>query len=182
VYVVGVVLLGLGITLLIMGGVALVAGAPVVGGLVCIGCVAVPMIIGGIALVRRVEDRAKGRGVPSAECLAAGAKPTGVTGVLDQVRKFDLNQLNWVGWLLLLGTFGFVFAEAAALVWIWPAGWDQRLTELVALPMLFLAIGFFTATRWLLGQLGVSIYRRRRGHAESSDAADRGDMQTFRDV
>ena len=173
VYVVGVVLLGLGITLLIMGGVALVAGAPVMGGLVCIGCVPVPMILGGIALVRRAEDRITGGDMPPAERPAAAE--VGPTGILDRVRAFDLNRLNWVGWLLLLGTFGFALAEAAALVWIWPGGWDRQLAQLVAPLMVVLAVGFFAGTRWLLGQLGVSIYRRERGRAEPSAAADRGD-------
>jgi hypothetical protein len=176
-YVVGKVLVGLGIALLVMGGVALVAGAPVIGGLICIGCVPVPMIVGGIALVRRAEDRARGGDVPPAECpVTAGVERIGITGILDRVRAFDLNQLNWLGWLLLLGTFGFALAEAAALVWMWPGGWDRRLAKPAALVMLFLAIGFFAGTRWLLGQLGVSIYRRERGRAEPSAAADRRGM------
>jgi len=72
-----------------------------------------------------------------------------------------LNRLNWVGWLLLIGTLGFVGAEVAALVWLLgPGGWDRRLAKLAALPMLLVAIGFFVGARWLLGRLGVSIYRR----------------------
>jgi hypothetical protein len=172
-YVVGVVLVGLGITLLIMGGVALVSGAPVMGGLICIGCIPVPMIIGGIALVRRAEDRITSEDVLPGERLATTERepPTGISGVLDRVRAFDLNQLNWVGWLLLLGTFGFALAEGAALVWMWPDGWDRQLAKWVAPPMVFLAVGFFAGTRWLLAQLGVSIYRRKRSRAEQDTAA-----------
>jgi hypothetical protein len=176
VYVVGVILLGLGITLLIMGVVALVAGAPVAGGLVCIGCVPAPMIIGGIALIRRAEDRIAGGGARPAECPAAAeVEPSGITEILDRVRAFDLNQLNWVGWLLLLGTFGFALAEGAALVWMWPGGWDRRLAKLVSPLTVFPAVGFFAGTRWLLGQLGVSIYRRERGRAEPDSLPSSGD-------
>ena len=181
-YVVGMVLLGLGITLLFLCGVALIAGAPIIGGLICTGCVPVPMIIGGIALLRRVEDRAaQSLGevpvAPQPQVQGTGS-PTSEVGsrLQDFMLNFDLNRLNWVGWLLLLGTFGFVGVEAAALVWIWPGGWDRRLAKLTAPVMIFLAVGFFAGTRWLLGQSGVSIYRRRSKRAEPSAAADRGGM------
>jgi len=173
-YVVGVVLIGLGITLLIMGGVALIAGAPVIGGLICIGCVPVPMLIGGIALVRRAENRTKGGGVQTAECPAApGSAPV---GIWERIRDFDLNRLNWVGWLLLLGTFGFVGVEIAILVWLIDLGeWDhRRAMKVAATPMVLLAVGFFAGTRWLLGRLGVSIYRRQSDRAEPDAAADGG--------
>jgi len=173
-YVVGVVLIGLGITFLIMCGVALSAGAPVIGGLICIGCVPVPMLIGGIALVRRAEDRTAGGGVQPAECPdVPGSTPV---GIWERIRDFDLSRLNWVGWLLLLGTFGFVGVEIATLVWLIDlGGWDHRLAmKVAALPMVFLAAGFFAGNRWLLGRLGVSIYRRQYKEVETGAATDGG--------
>jgi hypothetical protein len=164
-YVVGVVLLGLGITLLVMGGVALIVGGPVIGGLICIGCFPVPMIIGGITLVRRAEDRINDQGVPPAECRATlGSAPVGFR---ERIVYFDLNQLNCIGWLLLFGTFGFVGVEIAAVVWlIDQGGWDRRLAVQLSAPaMFFLAVGFFAGIRWLLGQWGVSICRRQSNRA-----------------
>jgi hypothetical protein len=124
------------------------------------------MIIGGISLVRRAEGRAKGSGVSPAECPAALASAP--VGIRERIANFDLNQLNWVGWLLLFGTLGFVGGEIAVLVWLINLGeWDRRLAMKVsAPPMVFLAIGFFAGTRYLLGQLGVSIYRGQSNHAE----------------
>ncbi len=178
-YVLGKVLLGLGITLLIMGGVALVFGAPVLGGLICIGCVPVPMIVVGIALIRRAEDRARNSGVmPATEAnddLAVAQRvPTGITGIRQRVQMFDLNSLNWIGWLLLLATFGFALAVAAALVWMWPDQWDRQYKKLAGTIIFFMAIGFFAGTRWLLSRLRVSIYRQERDHAEPGDEADGG--------
>jgi hypothetical protein len=84
--------------------------------------------------------------------------------------------LNWVGWLLLFGTFGFVGAEIAALVRLLgppgPGGWRHWQAKVAAPIMVFLAIGFFASIKWLLGRLGVSIYRRQGKHVEPSAAAD----------
>jgi hypothetical protein len=159
---VGVWLVGLGITLLVMCVFPVAyASTPgeLIGWLACAGLVPGSLICVGIALVRRAEDRARGGESLPDECPAT--PDVGRVGILDRVRAFDLNRLNWVGWLLLLGTFGFVGAEITVPVWlIGGGGWDRRLAKLAAPLMLFLAIGFFAGTRWLLERLGVSIYRR----------------------
>ncbi len=151
----GVWLVGLGVTLLVMCVFPVAAAkttGELLGWLACAGLVPGSLIWIGVALIRRAEGRVEDAGPPP-----DGAGPA---GLLDRVRDFDLNRMNWLGWLLLLGTFGFVLAEVAALVWVWPGGWDRGLAKLAALPMLFLAVGFFAGTRWLLGRFGVSISRR----------------------
>ncbi len=180
-YGVGVVLIGLGITLLVMGGFALISGAPVISGLICIACVPVPMLIGGIALVRRAENRIETGSVQPTERVAE--PESAVVGIRKRIAEFDLSRLNWVGWLLLLGTFGFVGVEVAILVWLIEQngfeqnGWDRRQAIRVAgTAMFFLAVGFFVGSRWLLGRLGVSIYRPQGDHAEPGATAEgRGD-------
>lgn len=160
-YIAGVFLLGLGIAVLPMCVAALVhAPGPdhVIGFLVCTAVVPVPMIVVGIALIRRAEDR-----VTTGDSMPVGspARPrAGPAGVMDRALAFDLNRLNWAGWLLLFGTFGFFGAEVMAVGWTWPGGWDRRLVKLVAPPLVLLPIGFFAGTRWVLARLGVSIYRR----------------------
>jgi hypothetical protein len=163
--VVGMVLLGLGITLLILCGIALVnaKGLPmVVGFLVCTGVVPVPMIVGGIAIIRSIEDRAAQRldELEAEPVEEVAGNP--VSRTLTRARRFDLNRLNWVGWLLLLATFGFVLAEAAVFaLTLGDGAWGGRVgTRLLGLGMVLLAIGFFAGLRGLLRVLGVSIYRR----------------------
>src|SRR5262245_29928949 len=122
----GIFLLGLGITLLIPSGFALAHSTSfgqVIGWLICTGIIQVPMIVGGIAIIRRVED------APASGIVGRGNEPVAdrpssvipeagdpVGRALAQVRGFELNRLNWVGWLLLLATFGFVIAESFILV------------------------------------------------------------------
>src|SRR4051794_36579509 len=103
----GVVMLGLGITLLIASVVATMAVAQegdyrvVLGFLACAGLVPVPMIVLGIRAVRRAEDGGNPPRHPDpAPVIAAGRNP--IRHALARVRAFDLNRLNWVGWLLLL--------------------------------------------------------------------------------
>jgi hypothetical protein len=90
--VVGVFLLGLGMVLLPGSAIALLHAegfSQVLGFLVCTALVPGPMILAGIALIRRVEDRWQSPGT------AGGNRGW-----------FDLNRLNWVGWSLVLATFG----------------------------------------------------------------------------
>ncbi len=133
------------------------------------------MIIGGIALIRRAEEQIKGGSVSSPESLAAPA------GIRERIRDFDLNRLNWIGWLLFFGTLGFFGVEIVALVWLIERGeWDRRLAIKIAAPlMVFLAIGFFASIGWLLGQLGVSIYRPQRNHAQPPPATSNQDKATL---
>jgi hypothetical protein len=108
------VLLGLGITLLIPAGCAKDVDE-VIGFLVCTAAIPVPMIVAGIVLIRRAEDgfatEADADTTP-APLAEEPADPVG--GTLARVGAFNLNRLNWVGWLLLLATFGFVVAGAGA--------------------------------------------------------------------
>ena len=165
--VIGVLLLGLGITLLIMSAVALVAIghegdlAAAVGCLVCAGLVPVPMIIGGIAIIRRVEDDTMHQSEELTPAPAAEEPENPFSRPLARMRTFELNRLNWIGWLLLLATFGFVLGEAGVMVLVLEDGaFEGRVgRRLIGLGMLFLAVGFFTGLRWLLRVLGVSIYR-----------------------
>jgi hypothetical protein len=162
--VVGMFLLGFGICLLIPSGVALYYAEgilQVIGFLVCTGLIPIPMIVGGIAIIRKAEDAAAQEAgwTEEAEEQATG-NPVGRT--LERARQFELNDLNWVGWLLLLGTFGFVVAEAFILARLFENdAWGGRpVNRLIGLGMVFLSIGFFVGLRWLLRVLGISIYRR----------------------
>jgi hypothetical protein len=163
----GIWLLGFGIVLLIMDGVALASVntlEEVVGFLVCGALVPVPMIAGGIALVRRAEERER-PGTPEPPRVPSAGRPQALRyeyrgDWLQRVRTFDLTRLNWVGWLLLLATFAFVLAEAGLLVLLLGDWGNRPAAKVVAVPMLLLALAFFFGVRWLLGKLGVTIYRR----------------------
>jgi hypothetical protein len=167
----GIVLLALGIVLLIPCGIALLYSkglGQMVGFLLCTALLPLPMIIGGIAIIRRVEDShvmnmRRDAESPVAE-LPSGPKqgePAAPSQKLE-LRNLDLTRLNWVGWLLLFGTFGFVVGEAGIMVLVSEAGgwwadpWPRRGVGLVGL---LLAVGFFVAVKWLLRLFGVSIYR-----------------------
>jgi nitrate/nitrite transporter NarK len=159
----GMFLVGFGITLLIPSGIALGYAhglAQVIGFLVCTALIPVPMIISGIAIIRSAENTGARRiKVPDRVVDVDAADPVG--GILARMRRFDLNRLNWVGWLLLLATFGFVIAEAAVLAMYFGDQFKERRIEAraIGLGALLLAIGFFAGVRWLLQALGVSIYR-----------------------
>ncbi|MCS7022811.1 MAG: hypothetical protein NZU63_13410 [Gemmataceae bacterium] len=157
-YLFGVFLIGFGIVFLIMGVVALsTADSSLVAGLICIGCFSVPMLVSGIWLVRRAESRRQGETVSQAP--PATAIQPGLIGILQRAQALNLSQLNWVGWLVLLATFIFVLAEAFALTSIWrDITLVHQLKRLIALTMLFLAIGFFAGIRWILKKIGISIY------------------------
>ncbi len=161
----GIWSLGLGIWLLLPSGLAVAysrSWGEVIGFLACAGLVPVPMIVGGIVLIRRAEDaQARDAEAPPHDSEAEEEPGGRESGVLARVRAFDLNRLNWVGWLLLLATFAFVLGEAAVVALMVGNGWWDRVsTRLVSLPLAFLAVGFFVSLRWLLGLFGVSIYRR----------------------
>ncbi len=161
--VLGMFLLGLGITLLIPSGFALSSAndlSQLLGFLLCTALIPVPMIVGGILIVRRLEDRAA---PPPEDPEDARVPETGdaAGSTLARMRGFELNRLNWIGWLLLLLSFGLVIAGSLLGALAFGNGaWGGRATaRIIALPLLFLAIGFFAGLRWLLRKLGVSIYR-----------------------
>jgi hypothetical protein len=77
-----------------------------------------------------------------------------------RVRVLDLNTLNWIGWLLLLGTFGVALAGAGLAALFHERGTLGGTVEPWVVPgILGLTAGFFFGIRWLLGLFGVSIYR-----------------------
>lgn len=196
--IVGMFLLGLGIMLLILTGVALTSVTrltEVIGFLLCMGFVLIPMIVGGIVIIRRVEDKLDkppppgpvdlsrwGRraganprttveppvpNLPSLEHQTAPPQPSSPIAkepshrILKRMRSFELNRLNWIGWLLLLTTIGFAIAETVILPQVLEnKAWSGRLgTRWIGLGMAFLAIAFFVGLRWLLRLFGISIYR-----------------------
>jgi hypothetical protein len=159
------ILLGLGIVLLVMSGipffVAVKGGSIVgiVGAVVCTGVIPIPMIVGGIASIRSAEDNAS-RQIEDPRSLAEMSKDP-VGNVLARSGGLDLNRLNWIGWLLLFATFGFVVGEVVVLTILLGEGiWAIKgRARLVALAGLLVAIGFFAGVRWLLRALGITIYR-----------------------
>jgi hypothetical protein len=84
-----------------------------------------------------------------------------VDGILERVRQFDLNRLNWGGWLLFTLTIIFLMIEVRVVGWIITelgvAG-IGAISGLIASALL-LAIGFFVGVRRLLMYFGVSLVR-----------------------
>jgi hypothetical protein len=80
---------------------------------------------------------------------------------LDRIRSFDLNRLNWLGWLLLFGTFVLAVVGSILLAsFLGEARPDQAwLSKALMVAMLLLATGFFFSARWFLGKFGITIYR-----------------------
>lgn len=163
-------LIGFGIFGLIASGFAFgdfTDRGQLLGWAICVGLVPVPMIVTGIWMVRRVEDAELASEMSSATDECESINPTEVEGraasggFLDNVRAFELNQLNWLGWLLFLATFGFVLACCLLAGFVaWEVGWSARVVaSVVALPVLLLAVGFFKALEFLFGLLGMKIYR-----------------------
>jgi hypothetical protein len=124
-------------------------------------------IVGGIALIRVAEDgRSRRKAEDPSEADASGQQtvPSGdlVKRIRAKVGAFDLNRLNWTGWLLLFATFGFGMIQVALVEW----GADEIGFQVknppqrgVWLPVGLLAIGFYFGVRWLLNRFGISIYR-----------------------
>jgi hypothetical protein len=85
----------------------------------------------------------------------------------DELFHLDLGKLNWIGWLLLLATVGFLVLAlflTAPLIRAQPgqptprSGWNKLLAVLV----FGAAAAFFVGARWALAQAGISIYRKPR--------------------
>jgi hypothetical protein len=162
---VGMFLLGLGVVFLIPSCIFLVTGPQPedVAPFVCLGLVSVLLVAGGIAIIRRAEDGAgKEEGAEWSDPGPTARGPWDLVGrVRAGMRGMDLNRLNWVGWLLLLATIGFMLGEAAVLARLLgdPAWGGRVVRRLTGLGMLLLGARFFAGLRWLLRLLGVSIYR-----------------------
>lgn len=174
----GMFLIGFGIFGLIASAFAFshFAGrGELLGWAICVGLIPVPMIVAGIWMVRRVEDtkqsneflstNGKGENVNPADDDASAT----VGGFLDNIRAFELNRLNWLGWMLFFATFGFVLAICILGGFVaLGTGWNPRvLAYVAALPLLLLAVGFFRALKFLFGVLGMSIYRHNIGRANA---------------
>ena len=178
----GMILLGLGITLLIglVPGVIVVFQMEGLGyGMACLAChglVVVPLIVVGIVEIRKAEDSMARRDNESKPGVAhrtawpikesepgelveiGGGDP--LKRAMRRVGSFDVNRLNWVGWILLLSTFLFVLLEAFVIAFAFDAVWQHRVLRTpLGIGLLFLAFGFFFGLRSLLGVFGVSIYR-----------------------
>lgn len=165
-YVVGMVLLAMGIMLLIPCGIAVGNAKDLdeaIGFLVCTGAIPVPMIVLGIYLIRRAEARsALERGADERADPPHDEPGDPVGRVMSRALAFDLSRLNWVGWLLFFATLGFVGAEVVVVGLLvgngqWANGGPPRI---IGLPLVLLALAFFAGLRWFLRLLGVSIYRR----------------------
>ena len=141
--------------------------ACVLGLLACTAILPTSMIVLGVLLIRRAESSAAST-KPANDLEESLAETTELTpdlaaghDPLTRIQLLDLNRLNWIGWALLLGSFLFVLGEAGVVVLVvGNVGFARWQLKLVAIPLLILAVGFFVGTRWLLAQLGISIYRR----------------------
>jgi hypothetical protein len=183
-YSLGVILVGLGITLFIPSVALLVMGqwpGDAIPAFICGGVIAFPMIALGVHLIRKAERRQHVTIPPEQTTPGVDEKAAGdsLARGLDRLRGFDLSRLNVVGWLLLLATFAVVVVEAWGVVWLAGAGpGRQWLARVSTLSVLLVAIGFFFAVRWLLGKLGVTIYlpeeAPERKDAEKSAAGGGG--------
>lgn len=166
-YVLGMILVGLGIVLLVMAGFALLSGAPIIAGLICVACVPVPMLIIGINLVRRAEDRAKAAGkVQNLGPSTTQAASTPLS-IRERFGSFDLNQLNWIGWLLLLGTIMFALVPIALVKSVVSDEWlrqnvNPNSKKIIGFVVLISMVGVFVITRWILERFGISIYRQNQ--------------------
>ena len=72
------------------------------GWFICVGLVTVPMIAGGIVIIRRAEDpgtlEESDRQSAVHEAIGCEISPAvGRPGLIERVRNFELNQLNWLG-------------------------------------------------------------------------------------
>lgn len=174
----GMYLLGLGIVLLVMC-IFPMADAEntrdLLGWLACTAVVPLPMIVLGILLIRRAEDRAQAQQAAAEIAPAEGesspalvptngpsaATPDAVPSLLDRIRMFDLNQLNWIGWLLFFATLGFLgLVIFAADTFLDTNDWSWGKQRLAGVVLLFLAVGFFVVVQRLLHFFGISIFRQ----------------------
>jgi hypothetical protein len=97
----------------------------------------------------------------------------GLRDKYTDMMNFDLAKFNWLGWLLLLGTFGFAIAGALVLAYATyeqPVGQSRGVMKALAIVMVALSIGFFFGCRWLLNRAGLSIYRKKKKRRRDDDA------------
>lgn len=158
----GVWLVGLGIVVLIMCVFPIANSETLrelLGWLACTGLVPGSMILIGIILVRRSEDRLPKSPVstpPDQEKLT-------LETYRARFRNFDLNQLNWRGWLLFFATLGLIGIVVMIVVLVY--GTEQKIDptmmRVIAAIILLSAVGFFVGMKWLLERCGFPITRQR---------------------
>jgi hypothetical protein len=160
------------IFLVLLGGwVAMIRGGPVVGKgfatpspvSATVGFLLIGLPCGYAAITGRYHPRGFGAAAFGARSPSR-ATSGGWTNPMQRMGQFDLTRLNGIGWLLLLGSFAVCIGGAlTAGMWMEgkPNDADRRLILwTVALVILALTLGFFFGCRWLLGEAGISIYRR----------------------
>lgn len=120
---VGVVLVALGIVTMLFAMFPLLDNQVRLS-LGCLVFVAIPMFVTGILIVRRYEDRRQAAEVPVDPDDTGGDEPRGGAAtdpdepatLPDAISGFDLNRLNWRGWVLLLATGAFVMGQVPLIV------------------------------------------------------------------
>ncbi len=167
----GVWLVGFGIVILIMC-VFPIANAEtlttLLGWLACTGLVPCSMILMGINLVRRAEDRQLVRRAddPQPELPVSPSPPPeklSLETYRTRFRNFDLNQLNWRGWLLFFATLGLIGLAIVIVVQVHGTERkiEPRMMRVIAAIILLAAVGFFVGMKWLLKRCGYPITRER---------------------
>ena len=152
----GIFFIGFGIVLLVPVVFVFIEGQAIAG-LICSVLLAAMMFV-GVALTRRVEDTARGRNHEPASRSHASANP--IRRAREDFYSFDFNRLNWIGWTLLVTTFGF----AGGMSWVGTLLVPDDMAREQAIPLigsvlLFFTIAYFAGMRWFLSVLGISIYR-----------------------
>jgi hypothetical protein len=162
--VVGVVMIALGIVMMIIAVFPLLDGQVLLT-LGCLTFIAVPLFVTGIVIVRRYEDRqqAAARPIDHAETEEATAATfDDPTTLPDTISSFDLNSLNWRGWLLLLATGAVVAGQFPLIAWITESIDPKHrkfVVSLLCAGAVYLAWWFWRAMRWVLTRMGWPIFR-----------------------
>ncbi|MCX7664754.1 MAG: hypothetical protein N2112_04340 [Gemmataceae bacterium] len=167
----GVWLVGFGIVILI-SCLFPIANAEtltqLLGWLACTGLVPCSMILIGINLVRRAEDRQLVRRAEDHQSeLPVSPPPPPEKLTLEtyrtRFRNFDLNQLNWRGWLLFFATLGLIGIAIVIVVQVHGTERkiEPRMMRVIAAIILLAAVGFFVGMKWLLKRCGFPITRQR---------------------
>jgi hypothetical protein len=163
----GLISLSVGCALAIPGAYALVlafTNAKHVGEAACLlfaTMFPLVLIAGGVVLIRRVEDQQPSKRRNKQPTLAP-------KNPLDQFKynlaTFDLNRLNWIGWILSLTTVGLM--ALASTVFFRATGMevdaDHRPARVWGYLFIFVAAGFFFLGREVLKWFGISILRKEK--------------------
>lgn len=156
--IIGIFFIGFGIVLLVPVVFVFIEGQAIAG-LVCSVLLAAMMFV-GVALTRRVEDTARGRNHEPESPPLSHASANPIRRARDNFYSFDFNRLNWIGWTLLVTTFGFVGGMSWVGTLLVPDDVArEQAIPLIGFVLLFSTIAYFAGMRWLLSVLGISIYR-----------------------